>query len=514
MKQLILYIMIILTGTFFLSHADAAPTHVKGNIVKAVWNPSGSPYIIEDHCTVPLGEKLVIEPGTTVIMGSNVSMTVIGHVIAIGEKNNRIVFTSGAGNVYWNKIIIKRNPSNIMWAEKSRFQYCDFNNAQTALSLEIYGVNSALETDITNCRFTNCSQYGIMGKAAGERGFVNGKCIDGSPSLNPDISNCTFFSCANGIGIKVIGKIGECLGGIEERTGFAFPTMTNNIFNNISGIAVNMINDPYSRNSKPLLVNNLIVNCKLGVRITDPYGETEITNNIFSGNEIAVTTTTNDYLSVTYNCFYNNLSAFQGWIDDPAVTGNIYTNPFFMNPDAGNFHLSANSPCIDAGEPGDNEDECFPPALGTLVGDMGVYGGAKTCQSNSLPNVPALVSPENGDVDIGINMMLEWSCDDPDGDPLVYDVYLGKTNPPPYYLTLNGDTTFNPRILDGDARYYWMVTARDSAGEENQGPVWQFRTRPDEGVNSVPFEVERFSRSNGSSSSSCFINVLPAFLAR
>lgn len=60
-------------------------------------------------------------------------------------------------------------------------------------------------------------------------------------------------------------------------------------------------------------------------------------------------------------------------------TGNIDADPLFIGP--GDFHLSADSPCVDAGNP-DQEysDICFPPSIGTERNDMGAYGGPDACQ--------------------------------------------------------------------------------------------------------------------------------------
>ena len=47
-----------------------------------------------------------------------------------------------------------------------------------------------------------------------------------------------------------------------------------------------------------------------------------------------------------------------------------------------------------------------------------------TTGHNNPPNYPYDPFPENGAIDIDINANLSWSCSDPDGDDLTYDVYF------------------------------------------------------------------------------------------
>ena len=58
--------------------------------------------------------------------------------------------------------------------------------------------------------------------------------------------------------------------------------------------------------------------------------------------------------------------------------------------------------------------------------------------------------------------MLGWSCSDPDGDPLTYDVYFGTVNPPDTMVSSNQTgTTFGTSGLSGGTTYYWKVVARE-----------------------------------------------------
>jgi len=69
---------------------------------------------------------------------------------------------------------------------------------------------------------------------------------------------------------------------------------------------------------------------------------------------------------------------------------------------------------------------------------------------------------------------LSWSCSDPDGDALKYDIYLGTSVPPPLVMSNHTSTTYDP-ILENNTTYYWKVVAKDGYAE-TEGDIWSFTT--------------------------------------
>ena len=95
---------------------------------------------------------------------------------------------------------------------------------------------------------------------------------------------------------------------------------------------------------------------------------------------------------------------------------------------------------------------------------------------NNPPNQPANPNPGSGAVNQNTNTAVSWSCSDPNGDPLTYDVYFGTTNNPPL---VSGDltgTSYNPGELDSNTTYYWKIVAKDNQGGATAGPEWNFST--------------------------------------
>ena len=107
-----------------LASAASAQTMVSGNI-SGTWSPSGNPYVVTDNATVPAGQTLTIQPGVTVWIAENVSITANGLIQAVGTPTQRITFQAPIASQYWSNIYCLHASGT------NRFKYCDFRNADT-----------------------------------------------------------------------------------------------------------------------------------------------------------------------------------------------------------------------------------------------------------------------------------------------------------------------------------------------------------------------------------------------
>ncbi|HEX6790356.1 MAG TPA: FlgD immunoglobulin-like domain containing protein [Candidatus Krumholzibacteria bacterium] len=119
-----------------------------------------------------------------------------------------------------------------------------------------------------------------------------------------------------------------------------------------------------------------------------------------------------------------------------------------------------------------------------LVETSGPVWSFTTRLTNSPPDAPNNPWPPDGSVGIAPTAQLEWQCQDVDAEPVVYDIYLGTSMSPP--LAASGLTVprytrspWDPDALTWNTVYYWRVVAHDAHGHEASGPVWSFRTRPE-----------------------------------
>jgi hypothetical protein len=123
-------------------------------------------------------------------------------------------------------------------------------------------------------------------------------------------------------------------------------------------------------------------------------------------------------------------------------------------------------------------------------------------EPNDPPNPPSDPNPNDGATDVNINAILGWICTDPNGDPLVYDVYFEADDSTPDVLVSDdqSETTYDPGSLLHETTYYWQIIAKDSHSATTNGPIWQFTT--EEKLNEPPNPPTISGKINGEAGTS------------
>ncbi len=109
------------------------------------------------------------------------------------------------------------------------------------------------------------------------------------------------------------------------------------------------------------------------------------------------------------------------------------------------------------------------------------YGCKKSSSESSHDRPPSAVSnpqPASGAVGVPLPVTLYWSASvDPDGDNVVYDIYLDTIGPNPKPVINNWPYNYfeDPSLVQGK-QYYWKIVAKDLYGHQTTGPVWSFKT--------------------------------------
>ncbi len=126
---------------------------------------------------------------------------------------------------------------------------------------------------------------------------------------------------------------------------------------------------------------------------------------------------------------------------------------------------------------------------------------------NQSPFEPTNPNPEDEEDNESILPTLTWSCSDPEGENLSYDVYFGSTYPLNLLSERQTETSFEPGELEAGTTYYWQIIAYDNHFNSTEGSEWSFTTtdgQPDDppinpehgdewtafiGVDDIPLEM-------------------------
>ena len=106
-----------------------------------------------------------------------------------------------------------------------------------------------------------------------------------------------------------------------------------------------------------------------------------------------------------------------------------------------------------------------------------VWSFTTAAAANNPPTAPSSPAPTDGATAQSTSPTLSWSCSDPDGDALTYDVYFGTSSNPTTTIATNQTAKSIGRTgLTTSTKYYWKITAKDSKAATTSGPVWSFTT--------------------------------------
>ncbi|MCK4677527.1 MAG: T9SS type A sorting domain-containing protein [Bacteroidales bacterium] len=368
-----------------ISIATYSQTIVPPGTISGTWTLAGSPYLIEGMTWISDTESLTIEPGVLVEWQGSFTMYVQGQILALGTETDSITFTAADPSTGFKSIRFIETPSG---NDTSRFVYCIFkygnvygptpDNAGGALaSLNfskiivdhcLFADNKALEFNIENpsggaIALDASSPLIRNSKFINNESYWGGAifCCNGS---HPLIENNVF---ANNTATLNAGAI---LCAVESD-----PIIDHNLFyGNTSLVYSGAIEVSY--NCSTQIINNTIANnhasngggsflisndCNVLVKNTILWGNTADGG----GNQVYIYDNTN-VLDFYYCDIEGGEEEFGGVPFLGEYEDNIDYDPEFEDIEVGDYHLTEDSPCIDAGDP-----EMFDPD-GT-ISDIGAF---------------------------------------------------------------------------------------------------------------------------------------------
>ena len=345
-----LFLLVIFSSSIY------SQTEVSGN-QSGEWTTSGSPYLVTGDVIVPQGETLTIEAGVLVKFQGHFKLTVKGKLLAQGTETDSIWFTTDDPATGWHGIRLDETQ------ETSEFHYCHIEYGKTSGSEfpDQHGGGIMMNNSdavIDHCLFAN-------NEATAEDNGMGGAIYAFNSTSVTQITNCTFennHAYGEGGAIKLTGDVGlniaECL--------FTDNTVL------YGGGALCLYGCYDTRIYRSLFTGNITSYAAGGAAFIESYSArirfvncTMYDNHASGGDGGGVDLAFSD-ASFTNCIIYNNPGAYSdniyldfGWAevnycDTPFPDGaegsnNINVDAQFVDVGAGDFHLTENSPCVDAG---------------------------------------------------------------------------------------------------------------------------------------------------------------------
>lgn len=325
----------------YITVTDA--TNISGPL-SGIWDVDNSPYHITADATIKADNLLHILPGVEVQI-TNSRINVFGNLIANAEDADPIIFTSDTN---WKGIKFN-NPDHL-----NLLNNCEISNAnQSAIIID----NGAQVDIIGNKIFNNHSNAsGVIDLTSSDDVVIKKNFIANNTS-NYSTGGIECSASSPLISNNIIVNNSGSYGALIFKNGSDATLINNTIANNLHGETGYLI---FVFNSDPTIMNSILF--ESGELLFNAGGEPTITYSLVSGG-------------------------FEG-------EGNIEGDPMFEAPTEGDgaefdgmealWYLLEDSPCIDAGNPdpiyNDIEDPNDPgnalwPAMGTVINDMGAFGG-------------------------------------------------------------------------------------------------------------------------------------------
>ena len=329
--------------------------------VSGTWTLANSPYQINEEITIPDGETLTIEPGVEVIFNGHYKFYIKGRLLAIGTKQDLIIFTAAKDVSYkgWHGIkLVNISSSN----DSTIFEYCKFQygRANTG-SGRLNRSGGAINTNINKLRISHCLFQHNMTYSTSRSESAGGAIAIGGG--NPVIEYCEFSENESVYGAAMI-IFGKSTGALIRNNHFLVNNGhgTINIEGGASPILINnLIDHNYTDGHGNIHINGegraILINNTIVYNICDGEGGAVFVNNgstplfinnIIYGNKPAqvhlLTPSGLDFI----NCLIEGgKNGFTGFTSTGAYQNCIDSNPLFVS--SNDFHLQNTSPCIGIG---------------------------------------------------------------------------------------------------------------------------------------------------------------------
>jgi parallel beta-helix repeat protein/predicted outer membrane repeat protein len=433
-----------------------AQIHIGGEISGVLEDTT---YIVDDFLRITVDDTLTIEPGAIFLFAGNYQLQVYGLLLSIGIEGDSIYFMPQDSLMHWGCVYFDENCNDL-----SELAYCYITGC-------VLGAINCYGADVTIFHCTLEGNTGSWGggiylsnsspiistcKISGNSVINNGGGIYATYS-SPQITNCIISeNHCDGFG-SGMGGGGICFNHSSSGSLLRCSVIGNSTGHYGGGIACSDMSDAEIRNCT--IFGNSAELSGGGVEIY--YSDPNISNNIISDNtgNGGINFEILSNVLLTYNDFYNNengnfvggmlpaglgeLTTINNNGDSCDVFMNIFMDPCFLDSANQYYHLQANSPCIDAGDP------ASPLDPDSTLSDIGAF----YFDQSGLPVDNLIITISNSDI------ILQWGS-----VPLAnsYNIYRSTA---PYFditglnpIATETDTSYIDINALNEGKYFYRVT--------------------------------------------------------
>ena len=425
-------------------------TFVTNNSGTTIHIPSDYPTIQAGIDAASDGDTVLVSPGTYVenidFMGKDIT---VGSLYLTTEDTRYVSQTVIDGNANGSPVVRFENGET----ENGKLTGFTIQNGFTATNEQGAGINISGRSSPTLERLVIQNNISQSGRGGGIRCYYAGV-----PTIkNVTIRNNRCNDMGGGIYVfaSAINLINANISYNSAPSGSAISFHANQ-GGNAGGSIVNCV---ISNNTGSVLLlgsNVDLTNCTIfnNSALMTFYGESHIINSIVWG---AHTIDIGGILRVSHSLIQGGKSSIQYPFEASLVwgEGNIDTDPFFVEPDNGDYHLQAGSPCIDSGtsEGAPSTDIDGTPRPKGAGYDIGAYEA----------NLPVGLTPYTPDPTNDNTPSLDW--DDVTGAATYTLQYSGQSDfsvKTEVTGLTESSCTISPALSDGT--WYWRVKAVDAEG--------------------------------------------------
>jgi len=320
----------LILSLLLLTSISRGQTYVSGNIGSSTWSIDGSPYIVTGDIYT---ETLTIDAGVTVQFDAVCTITIANNLFIYGTETDSVLFTAGLSNweqIYFHPLAeyhdinyaifegaIGGNVCGMMQIFNSPtfFRHCTFRN-NDCHDMMLWS-NSYLSED--GVRFEDCDFRDNIAETS--LFYMSSGVTDSSPS-SALFRNCRFFN----------NDARELIQNQHSHTLIYQCTFFDNDCDWAMWLKNGLVTFSVFYNAVPdgnPVFHNM-----------DFFDPGEVQNSIIWGNNLVVDHP--EAMEINY-CDVEVMTP---------GTGNISSDPQFIDPLNLNFNVQPGSPCIDAGNPG------------------------------------------------------------------------------------------------------------------------------------------------------------------